>query len=210
MLHWHEYLEILTAIIVVVDPLGAIPIFLGMTNDQSEKERSHTARTAVIVASIVLIIACLAGQPILNFFGIRIASFQVGGGILILLLAISMVNAKVSPVRQTQEEAQEAITKQNVAVVPLAVPLLAGPAAISTIIIYAHKDNQWLWRGYLIACILLVALIVWILFRLSIPLSHKLGRTGLNNVTRIMGLVLVAIAVEFIATGIIELLPGLR
>src|SRR5512143_130464 len=118
MLQLHEYLEILTAIVVIVDPLGAIPIFISLTAGQNDHERSHTARTAVLVGAMVLIIACLAGQPVLHFFGIRIASFQVGGGILILLLAISMLNAKVSAAKQTSEEAKEAETKENVAVVP--------------------------------------------------------------------------------------------
>jgi multiple antibiotic resistance protein len=210
MLQLHEYLEILTAIIVIVDPLGAIPIFISLTAGQNAHERSHTARTAVLVGALVLIIACVAGQPVLHFFGIRIASFQVGGGILILLLAISMLSAKVSAAKQTSEEAKEAETKENVAVVPLAVPLLAGPAAISTVIIYAHRTPDWSFKGFLILCIIFVMLLVWSLLRLSIPLSQKFGRTGLNNATRIMGLILAAIAVEFIAAGMIELFPGLK
>lgn len=210
MLQLHEYLEILTAMIVIVDPLGAIPIFISLTAGQNDKERSYTARVAVMVGALVLVIACLAGQPVLHFFGIRIASFQVGGGILILLLSISMLNAKVSAAKQTTEEAKEAETKENVAVVPLAVPLLAGPAAISTVIIYAHRQPDWSFKGFLILCIVFVMLIVWLLLRLSIPLSQKLGRTGLNNATRIMGLILAAIAVEFIAAGMVELFPGLK
>jgi len=127
-----------------------------------------------------------------------------------LLLSISMLNAKVSAAKQTSEEAKEAETKENVAVVPLAVPLLAGPAAISTVIIYAHRQPDWSFKGFLILCIVFVMLIVWLLLRLSIPLSQKLGRTGLNNATRIMGLILAAIAVEFIAAGMVELFPGLK
>ncbi len=209
-MQWHDYLEILTAIIVIVDPLGAIPVFVSLTSDQSESERSHTARVAAISACVVLMISCLVGEAVLHFFGIRVASFQVGGGILILLLAISMLNAKLSLAKQTPEEAREAEHKQNVAIVPLAVPLLAGPAAITTIIIYAHRDESWQSRLTLLSSILIVSLMVWVCLRLSIPLSRKLGRTGLNNFTRLMGLLLVAIAVEFIATGLLELLPGLK
>ena len=209
-MQWHDYLEILTAIIVIVDPLGAIPIFVSLTTDQSESERAHTARVAAISACLVLMVASLVGESVLHFFGIRVASFQVGGGILILLLAISMLNARLSPAKQTPEEAREAEHKENVALVPLAIPLLAGPAAITTIIIYAHRDEGWLFRFSLLSSILIVSLMVWVCLRLSIPLSRKLGRTGLNNFTRLMGLLLVAIAVEFIATGLLQLFPGLK
>lgn len=202
---WREYLEILTAIIIIVDPLGAIPIFISLTANQSEHERSHTARIAVLFAALILIGAIIAGKPMLDFFGIRIASFRVAGGLLVFMVALSMMNAKISSSRQSPEEAREAEQKENVAVVPLAVPLLAGPAAISTVIIYSHEQSDWTFRGFLALCVVAVALIVWVCLRLSIPLSTKLGRTGLNNFTRLMGLLLAAIAVEFVATGAQEL-----
>lgn len=208
-MNWHHYIEVFMAIFVIVDPLGAVPIFLSVTADENPAQRARTSRIAVIVFALVLIVASFIGEPILKFFGIRIASFQVGGGILILLLAISMLNAKVSPARQTPEEAEEAVAKSNVAVVPLAIPLLSGPAAFSTVIIYSLRSEGWFDRAFIVGSIILVALIVWILFRLSIPLSQKLGQTGVNTVTRVMGLILVAIAVEFICTGILQLLPGL-
>lgn len=208
MLEWHQYFEILTAILVIVDPFGAIPIFIGVTADESPAQRAHTARIASITAAIVLIAAALGGEPVLKLLGIRIASFQVGGGILILLLSISMINARVSPVKQTPEEEIEAVGKENVAVVPLAIPLLAGPAAISTVIVFAHRSSDWSAKGFVILSIIIVAIFTWILLRLSIPLSHKLGRTGINTFTRAMGMVLSAIAIEFIATGLLQLFPG--
>ena len=210
MLHWHDYLEILTALIVIVDPLGAIPIFLGLTSDQSLHERKKTARTASIAACILLIISAIVGEHILRFFGISLASFKVGGGILVLLTAISMMSARISAVKQTPEESIEAQSKENVAVVPLAVPLLAGPAAISTVIIYTHREDTFQFKGFLILGILFVCFLIWLSLRLSIPLSKKLGKTGLNNITRIMGLLLSAIAVEFIASGMLDLFPGLK
>jgi len=210
MLEWHQYIEIFTAIIVIVDPLGLLPIFISITADENERERAHTAKIAVIVATVVMIIGSLVGGPLLKFFGISIASFRVAGGLLILILAIAMLNAKISPSKQAPEEAKEAIEKENVAVVPLAVPLLAGPAALSTIIIYAQSIPGWSIRLYLILCIIAVAIITWIMLRLSIVISRKLGQTGLNNVTRLMGLILAAIAIEFIAGGLILLFPGLK
>jgi multiple antibiotic resistance protein len=210
MLQWHQYLEILTALIVIIDPLGAIPIFLSLTLDQSERDRRATARVAAVSAAFVLIISTILGEPLLKLFGISIASFRVGGGILVLLTAIAMMNARISPVKQTPEESKEAEGKQNVAVVPLAIPLLSGPAAISTVIIFAHREPSAGFKGFLIFTILLVSLLVWISLRLSIPLSRKLGKTGLNNISRVMGLLLSAIAVEFISTGMLELFPGLN
>jgi len=210
MLEWHQYVEIFAAIIVIVDPLGLLPIFISITADETERERARTARVAVIFAAVVMIVGSLVGGPVLKFFGISIASFRVAGGLLILILALAMLNAKISPSKQAPEEAQEAVEKENVAVVPLAVPLLAGPAALSTIIIYAQSIPGWGIRLYLIFCIIAVALITWILLRLSIVISRKLGQTGLNNVTRLMGLILAAIAVEFIAGGLVQLFPGLK
>lgn len=209
MLEWHQYLEILTAILVIVDPFGAIPIFISITSDESPKQRANTARIASFTLAVVLIAAALAGEPLLKLLGIRLASFQVGGGILILLLSLSMINAKVSPTKQTPEEEIEAVAKENVAVVPLAVPLLAGPAAISTVIVFAHRSDDWSAKGFVIFSVILVAILTWILLRLSIPLSQKLGRTGINTFTRAMGMVLSAIAIEFIATGLLQLFPGL-
>ena len=209
MLDWHQYIEILTAIVVIVDPFGAIPIFISITSDESPRQRAQTARIASIALAVVLVAAALAGEPVLKILGIRLASFQVGGGILILLLAISMLNAKVSPAKQTPEEEIEAVAKENVAVVPLAVPLLAGPAAISTVIVFAHRGEGWSGKGFVILSVTFVALLTWILLRLSIPLSHKLGRTGVNTLTRAMGMILSAIAIEFIATGLLALFPGL-
>ncbi|MBK7092650.1 MAG: NAAT family transporter [bacterium] len=209
MLEWHQYLEILTAILVIVDPFGAIPIFISITSDESPRQRANTARIASITLAVVLIGAAFAGEPLLKLLGIRLASFQVGGGILILLLSLSMINAKVSPTKQTPEEEIEAVAKENVAVVPLAVPLLAGPAAISTVIVFAHRSEDWSAKGFVIFSVILVALLTWILLRLSIPLSHKLGRIGINTFTRAMGMVLSAIAIEFIATGLLQLFPGL-
>jgi multiple antibiotic resistance protein len=209
-MQWHQYIEMVTAIIVIVDPLGAIPIFLGLTANDTLRDRKRIARTAAIAAGILLIASTVLGEVMLRLFGISIASFRVGGGILVLLTAISMMNARISAVKQTPEESKEAEGKENVAVVPLAVPLLAGPAAISTVIIFTHRFPGAQSKMLLILSIILASALVWISLRLSIPLSRKLGRTGLNNITRIMGLLLSAIAVEFIASGLLELFPGLQ
>jgi multiple antibiotic resistance protein len=204
-----EYLKFFVSLLAIVNPIGAVPIFIGLTQRQTDKERNHTALIAAMSVLVVLSVTLLTGEGILTFFGISLASFRVGGGILVLLIAISMLHARVSPAKQTEEEAQDAAEKGAVAVVPLGIPLLAGPGAISTIILYAQRDTELHHYFFIEGEILLVALVVWISFRTAPAIAGVLGRTGINVVTRIMGLVMAAIAVEIMASGLRLLLPGL-
>ena len=201
MLAWNEYIQIIIAIIVIIDPLGAIPIFISLTAEQSHAERKRTAYVASFSVAIILIISCLIGEWILRLFGISIASFRIGGGILLLLMSIAMMNAKLSTAKRTDSEAEEAQGKGHVAVVPLAIPLLAGPGAISLVIIYAEKVTGALNTGFLILSCIIVAAIMWGALRLAMPISRMLGQTGINIATRIMGLILAAISIEFMASG---------
>ncbi len=126
-----------------------------------------------------------------------------------MLLAITMFNAQLSGSKATPEETKEAEKKDDIAIVPLAIPLLAGPGAISTVIIFGEHPSDWGHKGLLIACCVLVSITVWITLRMAIPIGAWLGKTGINIVTRLMGLLLAAIAVEIIAGGLSKLLPGL-
>jgi multiple antibiotic resistance protein len=211
MQEWAEYLKFFIGLVAILNPVGVIPVFINLTQQQNSGERAVTARTAAMSVGIVLLIGLFAGEIILNIFGISIASFRVGGGILILLMAISMMNATMSPTRQTPEEARDAVLKDQVAVVPLAIPLVAGPGAISTVIVYADRarDNELLHQFVLGLGIVIVAIVVWAIFRLAQPLSERLGRTGINVITRIMGLIMAAIGVEFMANGLKGLFPVL-
>jgi multiple antibiotic resistance protein len=209
MLSWTEYLKIFTALLAIVNPIGAIPLFISLTNNLGQQERYRTALIAAITTAAVLAGACLFGDNVLRLFGVSIASFRVGGGILLLLMAISMFHAEQSRSRQTPEEAVEAEERTGVAVVPLAIPLLSGPGAISTMIIYTTQGKGPVHIAIMIGVSLLLAAIVWVSLRLAIPIGGVLGRTGINIATRLMSLLLAAIAVEFIAGGIVQLLPGL-
>ncbi len=209
MLHWNEYIKIFIAVMVIVDPLGAVPVFLDLTGSHSNAERRKIAGTAAFAMAIVLIVSCLFGEKILKFFGISIASFRIAGGILLLFLGIAMMHARQSGSKHTPEEDKEAVGKENVAVVPLAMPLLAGPGAISTMIIYSQDAAGWGHKGILIASSMIAAIAIWIALLLAIPLSKLMGKTGINIATRVMGLILTAIAVEFIATGLSQIFPGL-
>ena len=209
MLDWAEYTKFILALLVIVNPLGAVPIFAVMTADASARERKHIAFVASVAVAVVLMVASIGGQPLLAFFGITIASFKVGGAILILLLAISMMHASPTGEKQTPEEAKEAIDKDSIAVVPLAIPLLAGPGAISTTIIYTTERSSLAHTGMIIAGCVLISLATWGALRAAIPVSRWLGKTGINIAIRIMGLLLAAVAVEIFASGLLVLFPGL-
>ena len=201
MLAWNEYVQIIIALIVIIDPLGAIPIFISLTASQVEAQRKRTAYIASLSVAIILIVSCFIGEWILKLFGISIASFRIGGGILLLLMSIAMMNAKISPAKRTDSEEEEAHGKENVAVVPLAIPLLAGPGAISLVIIYADKITGVVNTGFLVLSCIIVAVMMWGALRLAVPISRVLGQTGINIATRIMGLILAALPVDFIASG---------
>ncbi|MGE0823315.1 MAG: YchE family NAAT transporter [Candidatus Binatia bacterium] len=209
MQDWHEYTKLLTTLLVIVDPLAAIPLFLSLTSEQSAAERNQSAQVTASTVAVVLVVAIMVGEPLLRFLGISLASFRVGGGILLLLMAIAMLQAQHSRIQQAPEETREAEEKESVAVVPLAIPLLAGPGAISTVIIYSHRATTWFDTVLLMLASLVVAGTVWIALRLASVIGAALGKTGINIITRLMGLMLAAVAVEFIAAGASQLLPGL-
>lgn len=211
MHEWHQLFKTTIALLAIVNPFGGIPIFISATQGWTARDRARTARTVALTVLVVLALAAFTGDQLLQFFNVSIGSFMVGGGILVLLLAISMLQAKESPIRQTPEEAVEVADRDAVGVVPLGIPLLAGPGAISSVIITAHQFRHGDLMGHvlLLIPIVAVAVAVWGVFLLGGRISRRLGRTGLNIVTRLMGLILAAMAVEFIARGIIELFPKL-
>jgi multiple antibiotic resistance protein len=152
-------------------------------------------------------VSLFIGEIILGFFGISFSSFRVAGGILILLMAIAMMHAKTSGTVRTKDETEESESKDSIAVVPLAIPLLAGPGAISTIILYAHKGSGFI-HYFLVTLVIVFATAILYLSLKSTPyISKYLSKTGVNIFTRIMGLILTAIAIEFIANGLKGLFP---
>lgn len=204
-----EYLKIFIGIIAILNPLGAVPLYLSLTAHHSEQDKKDVAISAAKGAAVILLVALFFGELILGFFGISIHSFRVGGGILILLMAISMLHAKTSEAKNTEAERQEASRRESVAIVPLAMPMLAGPGAISSIILYGERAQGWQHYALISAEIVIVGVLVAILLRLSGKIARKLGQTGMNIITRVMGLMLAAIAIEFISLGLKGLFPVL-
>lgn len=210
MLEYSEYAKMLLGLVAIVNPLGALPIFLSLTSDMDEAKRRSVSNVVVYSVLIILMLVLVIGQWILNFFGITISSFRVAGGLLILLMAISMMHARTSGAKRTREEAEESSKKGSIAVVPLATPLLAGPGAISTIILYAEKSSDLLHYLMMAGVIAGTSCVLFIAFK-SLPyFSRYISQTGINIFTRIMGLILASMAIEFIAHGLKVIFPVLQ
>ena len=209
MSNWYAWLNMLVGLIVIVNPLLGVSSITTLASDETSEQRRATARMAALTVGVVMSISAIAGEAVLALFGIGIPEFHVGGGILLLLIAVSMLNARMSGVRHTAAESEEAQMREQVGVVPIGIPLLAGPGAISTAILYAHKGKEWLDMIVLLGEIWLVAALVWVALLLGDRLMTILGQTGMNIASRIMGLLLAAIAVGFVTQGLKVLLPGL-
>ena len=205
-----ELVKSALALFAIVDPVGVIPIFLLVTHGYTLAQSHAAARIAALTVLGVLTLFTFVGEPLLMLFGIRLAAFSVAGGLLLLLLALSMVQAHVSPQRQTRDEAVEAEERDAVGVVPLGIPLLAGPGAITNVIVAASAaKGEMLHQVALLIPVALVALSVWLAFRAAPLISRRLGKTGIHVVTRLMGLIIAAISVEMITSGLGKLFPGL-
>jgi len=206
---WSEQIKYLVGIFAILNPLGAIPIYLSMMTDRRPEMMHHTALKASVAVAVILTLAVWTGDGLLSFFGIGIPAFRIAGGLLVLLIAIAMFSAKTSPAQHTDAEQAEGEAKNDIAVVPLAIPLLAGPGAISLAIVDAHQAGSLPDRIVFSIGIVGVVVIVWAVLRLAEPIGARLGTGGLNIATRVMGLILAAMAVQFMADGMLELFPGL-
>ena len=204
-----EYLRFAVTLTAVLDPFLAVPLFLALTADQSARERVALVRVVSITVFIVLAASALLGDTILKLMGASLAAFRVGGGLVLLLMSLAMLNAKVGGVRQSEEEAEELESGEVRGVVPLAVPLLAGPGAISTTIIAAEKGSSLAHFGAILGVIAAVSVLTWIVLRAANAIGERLGRTGLNIATRLLGLLLAAFAIQTMAEGLRQLFPGL-
>jgi multiple antibiotic resistance protein len=206
-----DLLKPLIALLAIVNPVGVVPFFIHFTQGFTSEQRRRTIRVAAFTAFLVIALSALAGLKIIEFFGISLASFQVGGGTLLLISALSMLNAQPAESKPNDvTEGQEKLDAgASIAVVPLTIPLLTGPATISTMVIYAEKTRR-LWElGVLVGYGIVIGLITCLVFSASGRIAKVLGRTGINVMTRLMGLILAAMAVELLADGLVKLFPVL-
>jgi multiple antibiotic resistance protein len=200
----------LITLLAIVNPLAIVPFFIHYTQGFNSAQRKRTILTASFSAFTVIAICAILGLQILEFFGISLASFQVGGGLLLLTSALSMLNAQPAEAKVTQEEMDDAAAaRTSVAVVPLTIPLLTGPAAMSTVVIYADQAKTFFQHAALVGYGVVIALATAVCFALAKPIARFLGQTGINVMTRLMGLILAALSVEVMTAGLIKLFPAL-
>ncbi|MBA3059673.1 MAG: NAAT family transporter [Gammaproteobacteria bacterium] len=200
----------LVTLLAIVNPLAIVPFFIHYTQDFTREQRRRTIWISSFSAFLVIATCALMGLHILNFFGISLASFQVGGGLLLLTAALSMLNGRPVESKTTAEEdVQDAAARASIAVVPLTIPLLTGPATMSTVVIYAEKAKTFWQLGTLVGYGVVIALVTALCFSLAQPIARGLGKTGINVMTRLMGLILAALAVEVMSDGLIQLFPFL-
>ncbi|MDH1701981.1 MULTISPECIES: MarC family protein [Comamonas] len=206
-------LKPLITLVAIVNPLAIVPFFIHYTQGFDETQRRQTIRTAAISTCVVICACALIGLQVLDFFNISLQSFQVGGGLLLLISAMNMLNARPAedrPNTGTMEAgAEKAAMGNSIAVVPLTIPLLTGPAAMSTVVIYADQARSIWQHVALLGYGVVVAAAVWAAFSLADPISRVLGKTGINVMTRLMGLILAALAIEVMAGGLVKIFPAL-
>lgn len=209
MEHWTEYTRFTTALLVILDPFIAIPLFLSLTRGQDSRQRMRIAFITSLTVAVVLVVAAVFGDGLLAFMGTSLASFRVGGGIVLLLMALAMLRAETDTLRTNTSEKKSAEEMSTIAVVPLAIPMLAGPGAISTVIIQMQRSALPLHPAMVIGCILLVSAVLWVVLSLAMQIGATLGRIGMSIIDRLFGLLLAAIAVEIMANGLRGLFPVL-
>jgi multiple antibiotic resistance protein len=194
-----------TSVLFIVDPLAALPSYLAITADESPAERRRTALRASVAMAFLLIIFAAAGRWIFQAFGITLPAFRIAGGLILWFVAADMLQAE-RKTRESREELAEGQLKEDVALTPLAIPILAGPGAISTVMVLAGEAHGFSHGAVVYVAILLTAVITWVVLRLGERVVVKLGQTGIRVVTRVMGLLLAAVATQFIVTGLREAL----
>ncbi|MCB9092308.1 MAG: NAAT family transporter [Halobacteriovoraceae bacterium] len=199
---FQEALKYFITIISIINPIGAIPIFLTSTKIYSTEEIAKISTICAVTVVVTLAISTVLGDEILGFFGIQIASFRVGGGILIGLSALSMLKGEPAPIKMSQEEIDRQSQMQELSIVPLAIPLLAGPGTIVTCIIQAESfqtTTQWASAFFVMA---VIGILIKLILTFSRKIRERLGRVTLNVMTRVSGIILMAVSIEHISRGV--------
>lgn len=202
-----DFINFFMTLLIIANPMAALPAFLNVTASDGYEQRKKTALTTSIAVLVILVMMTFIGRAFLKILGIQVYAFQITGGLILVLLAFSMLNASPSRIQETQEEQKEDKKKDSVAIVPLAIPLIAGPGAISTIILEVSLRPSF--HNQMLVCLacFLVALFMGTLLYFASGLEKKMGQTGLNIFSRIGGLILAAISIQTVANGLIGLFP---
>ncbi|MDE1162834.1 MAG: MarC family protein [Acidobacteriaceae bacterium] len=195
----------LSSIFFLVDPFAALPTFLAVTAGQTDEKRKRTARKASLTAFVVLTSFALAGTYIFKMFGITIPAFEISGGIILLLIGLDMLEAKRSPTQESPDETAAASVKDDAGIVPMGVPMLAGPGAITSVMVLVGQVQSKLQLLAILASIAVTAAICWAVLHAADRVARVLGETGIRILVRIMGMLLVALAVQYFVNGFVDL-----
>jgi multiple antibiotic resistance protein len=207
-MNFSQFVNHFIALLVICNPLSALPAVLRITRNQSLEEKRRTGMTATFAVGLILLISAWMGTALLELFGIEIPAFQVAGGLVLLAMAFSMLNAEESSIKTTTDEQKEKRTTSG-AIVPLAIPIIAGPAAISSIIVSVGDHPGFIHEILISISAILVTLTIGVLLYFSSNLEKLLGQSGINIINRIGGLILASIAVQTVSSGLSNLFPGL-
>jgi len=190
----------------ITNPIGAVPVFLSVTHDLGFRERREIATKTSITVVVTLVTFALIGEWIFRFFGFSLDAFAIAGGILLFKMAMEMLSGKLSTVKISREEtaefSEDVVTLEEVAIIPLAIPLISGPGAITTVILYMARSTSLPEKATVLASIVAIGLTVWLILCSSNRIQRKLGRVGIKVMTRMMGLILTSMAVQMIINGI--------
>ncbi|CAM8264626.1 NAAT family transporter [Candidatus Methylopumilus universalis] len=203
MIEWTFIIKTTIALIAIVDPIGCLPLFLSLTGQHKKINKKNVVKMTAITVFIILVTSLFLGDKILNMFGITMPSFQICGGILLLIMAISMMLGKHQVIESGQNGKSD---KDLIAFVPLSIPLLAGPGAMSNMIIAAHQAPNLINQSFLILPCLAVSLLIWLTLSFAENISRVIGAIGTKIITRVMGLLLGSMAIEFITRGILDII----
>ena len=191
-----------TSIFVLVDPLAATPTFLAMTGDSTRDRRRHMALRAAWTCFTVLAVFGIAGSLIFRMFGITLPAFEIAGGIILGLIGLDMVQARRSPTKETPGDTEESRDKEDVGIIPLGIPMLAGPGSISTVMVLVSQATDWRHDAVILTAIAVTSAISFLVLAAADRVRSFLGETGIRILTRLMGLMLTAIAVQFVLNGL--------
>ncbi|HMN68123.1 MAG TPA: NAAT family transporter [Bdellovibrionales bacterium] len=207
----HSFLIVaFSAIFTIVNPLGAVGPFLSMTARDPLDKRRSTAKRACLLAAAVLAVCAAVGSFVFQFFGITLPALKIAGGVLLFMVAIDMLNARESGAKTTKAERDEGALAEDIAIFPLGIPLLSGPGAMVSVFILIERAKTPMDEAYIYLSIVLTMLISYIMLNQAGRLAKFLGATGINVMSRMMGLILAAIAVQFILNGVLEAMPALK
>ena len=195
-----DFLRIFVAIFIIVDPVGLLPLFIALTHNYSKKRIERTVQLACLTAAFILIIFAFAGNIILEIFGVTIPAFRIAGGIIVFIVALEMLQAKRTRLKTTPEEEEKGLEQEEVGIVPIGIPMLAGPGAITTVVVFTSSSQEYTYIT--VVAIILTLLLTFFILKQAVFIHRILGPTGLNIFTRLMGLILAVISIQFVIDGI--------